>query len=44
MAVGKKAVPDMGVYIIRKVDRVLKVYGPVTDKKAIRATLRHLPG
>jgi hypothetical protein len=35
MAVGRKAVPDMGVYIIRKVDRVLKVYGPVTDKKAI---------
>lgn len=43
MAVGKKAVPDMGVYIIRKVDRVLKVYGPVTDQKAIRAILRHLP-
>jgi hypothetical protein len=43
MAVGRKAVPDMGVYIIRKVDRVLRVYGPVTDKKAIRATLRHLP-
>jgi len=41
--VGKKVVPDVGVYIIRKVDEQLRVFGPVIDETVIRATLRHLP-
>jgi hypothetical protein len=40
---GEKVVPDVGVYVIRKVDDVLRIYGPVIDQKVIRAALRLLP-
>jgi hypothetical protein len=43
MGVGKRIVPDVGVYIIRKVDAVLTIYGPVIDETVIRAALRSLP-
>jgi hypothetical protein len=41
--VGTKVVPDLGVYIIRKVGDLLQIYGPVIDQNMIRAALRLLP-